>query len=129
MPPARPCSLHQAPDGSSFVTHWMLVDAALMAAFLARLSSPGQPGSWPWNILAAVAPEDLALGFSEHASYNSWVQEHHPEAQHMLARRTWVRCAAGGRGLAGRWRAGTWSRRLAAPALSPPGDALARRLL
>jgi hypothetical protein len=95
-PPARTRtrSLRQAPDGSSFVTHWMLVDPALMAAFLGELSSPGQPGSWPWNILAAAAPEDLELGFSEYASYNSWVQEHHPEAQHMLSRRTWVRCAA-----------------------------------
>jgi hypothetical protein len=96
-----PRSLSHAPDGSSFVTHSMVVEPALMAQFLAQLSRPGQPHSWPWAILAAIAPGDLQLGFSEYASYGSWVLQEHPGAQHIAASRTWLRWELGGWGPCG----------------------------
>eukprot|EP00873_Tetraselmis_striata_P021307 jgi/Tetstr1/441571/TSEL_029800.t1 len=93
--------LSSAPGGSSFVTHWIVVNRALMAEFLGDIggSAPGDPGGpgWVWRILDAVEAEHVTQGFSEYASYVSWVHQRYPETQVMASRRTWLRYPVGGR--------------------------------
>lgn len=82
-----------APDGSSFVTHWMVVYRPYMLEFLTALSAGGDggPTAWVWRILSAVDARSAELGFSEYASYISWVRQHHPQSQRFAPRKTWVR--------------------------------------
>lgn len=82
--------LEYAHDGSSFVTHWMVVYKPYMAEFLRQLGAQGGL-SWAWRILEAVDPHVVELGFSEYASYISWVRQHYPESQLLVKKRTWVR--------------------------------------
>lgn len=85
------CRLEYARDGTSFVTHWIVVHKPLMREFLGALSH-GQ-GEWAWveRILDSVPDAHLHQGFSEYASYVSWVRQHHPARQHVLRRKTWRR--------------------------------------
>lgn len=116
--------LEFAPDGTSFVTHWMVVYKPYLMEFLQELSRPGtslaatgadkgsgaaageanaQAGAsgkqleggdrlaWVWSILSAVDPQNADLGFSEYASYISWVRQHYPHSQRLAPRKTWVR--------------------------------------
>ena len=54
--------LRSAPDGSSFVTHWMLVYKPLMLQFLGSLGNASVPETWAWRVLDAVDPAHLNLG-------------------------------------------------------------------
>ena len=90
------CSMERAPDGTSFVTHWMVVRKDLMAEFLQTLSTTSEPYSWVQNILSHLPEDDMFQGFSEYASYISWVKQHHPETQYIVARKTWLRQPVGG---------------------------------
>ncbi len=116
--------LEFAPDGTSFVTHWMVVYKPYLMEFLQELSRAGtslaavgagkgtgaaagvagaQAGpsgkqleasdrlAWVWAILSAVDPQNADLGFSEYASYISWVRQHYPHSQRLAPRKTWVR--------------------------------------
>ncbi|KAG2489521.1 hypothetical protein HYH03_011972 [Edaphochlamys debaryana] len=107
--------LEFAPDGSSFVTHWMVVYKPYLLEFLAELSvdppptppargqaaaavnvapppgTPAKPLAWVWRILSAVDPGSADLGFSEYASYISWVRQRYPHSQRMATKKTWVR--------------------------------------
>ena len=39
----------------------------------------GERDSWPWNILRNIDPEYIGYGFSEYASYVSWMLQTHPD--------------------------------------------------
>ena len=47
--------------------------------------------TWARAILASLNPEHLDLGFSEYASYASWVATHHPETVEVVPHRAWTR--------------------------------------
>ena len=116
--------LEYAEDGSSFVTHWLVVYKPYMLEFLTSISKEnitmsltdhesalvgatsngwrlphGHSPSWVWNILDSVDPRYINIGFSEYASYVSWVKQHHPETQHILKKQTWRRNPIGGLGV------------------------------
>lgn len=81
-----------ASDGSSFVTHQMVVHKPDLLQFLSALSHGGNStDSWVWKILGAVDPSSADLGFSEYATYQSWVKQNLPGSQHFQRSRTWVR--------------------------------------
>lgn len=93
-------NLESAPDGTSFVTHWMVVYKPFMAEFLSAITSKKKHSSagdtaWVWSILDAVPVQHIDMGFSEYASYVSWVKQHYPDSQLILKRRTWVRMPFG----------------------------------
>ncbi|KXZ47635.1 hypothetical protein GPECTOR_34g794 [Gonium pectorale] len=83
--------LEFAPDGSSFVTHWMVVYKPYLLEFLRELSDGDEPLGWVWRILSSVEPSTADLGFSEYASYISWVRQRYPLSQRLAKRKTWVR--------------------------------------
>ena len=62
-----------------------------------RNSNPGMhhskkhPPTWAKAILASLNPTRLDLGFSEYASYASYVATHHPETVEVVPHRTWTR--------------------------------------
>ena len=47
--------------------------------------------TWARAILASLNPDRLDLGFSEYASYASWVATHHPETVEVVPHRAWTR--------------------------------------
>ena len=51
---------------------------------------------WVWNILSNLPEDDLFTGFSEYASYVSWVRQTYPSRQYILPRKTWLRHPLGG---------------------------------
>lgn len=85
-----------AEDGSSFVSHWIVVHKPLMQAFLGNISSNLGGVPWPQQILRNLPEEDLWHGFSEFHSYISWVKRHHPGALLEAHRKTWARQPLGG---------------------------------
>lgn len=85
-----------ASDGTSFVSHWIVVHKPLMKEFLAAVSA-GSGVPWPQQILRNLSEEDLWHGFSEFHSYISWVKQNHPEAIAEAERKTWSRQPVGGR--------------------------------
>jgi len=102
--------LETASDGSSFVTHWMLVHKPMMVEFLADVLKHGElseegvatataalPLAWAWRILESVQEEHLMQGFSEYASFVSWVRQRYPSVQAVATRRDWLRHPLGGR--------------------------------
>ncbi|CAD7699722.1 unnamed protein product [Ostreobium quekettii] len=104
--------LEYAPDGTSFVTHWLVVYKPYMAEFLISIGGGNftdnpanalhlQMGEastrWVWRILDSIDPKFVETGFSEYASYVSWVKQNYPESQHVLKRRTWRRNPLGGK--------------------------------
>jgi hypothetical protein len=85
-----------AADGSSYVTHWIVVRKTLMAGFLDALRSTSHNLSWVDNILDHIPHDDIIQGFSEYASYVSWVKQQHPSTQHIMQKKTWLRNPVGG---------------------------------
>ena len=69
--------LEIAPDGTSFVTHSLPATKRHMEELLVQFEQ-GEPGSWPWKILGAIDPDYIGFGFSEYASYVSWMLQNHP---------------------------------------------------
>ena len=55
-----------------------------------RRAEPHAP-TWARAILASLNPDHLDLGFSEYASYASWVATHPPETVEVVPHRTWTR--------------------------------------
>ncbi|KAG2435220.1 hypothetical protein HXX76_007302 [Chlamydomonas incerta] len=49
------------------------------------------PLGWVWRILSAVEPSSADLGFSEYASYITWVRQRYPASQKLADRKTWIR--------------------------------------
>ncbi|GMH40270.1 hypothetical protein BSKO_08174 [Bryopsis sp. KO-2023] len=106
--------LEYADDGTSFVTHWIVVYKPFMKEFLdtigrGKLSSsfshnPNDTGgfnvtnspAWVWRILDNLDPGFITTGFSEYASYVSWVKQNYPNSQHIMKRQTWLRHPIGG---------------------------------
>jgi len=86
--------LEYAPDGTSFVTHWMTIYKPHMEELLRQFET--ERDDWPWRILDALEPKKVYMGFSEYASYASWVRQRHPEDMHVVPRRTWIRHPPGG---------------------------------
>lgn len=101
--------LELAPDGTSFVAHWMVMYQPYLKEFLGFLTSnkpnplvveientgstinvQGSP-RWVWRILDSLHPNYLSKGFSEYASYGSWVKQNYPDSQHILKEKTWDR--------------------------------------
>ncbi|KAK3283593.1 hypothetical protein CYMTET_8716 [Cymbomonas tetramitiformis] len=82
-------------DGSSFVAHHMVVNKAYMCEMIDQLSSdsPSDPNSWIYNIVrnAGYTRAELKLGFSEYATYISWVMQNHPGTQHVVPSKRWER--------------------------------------
>lgn len=86
-----------AADGTSFVSHWIVVHKPLMQAFLADISDNTGQVPWPQQILRSLPEEDLQHGFSEFHSYVSWVKRNHPGAICEAQRKTWARQPIGGK--------------------------------
>jgi hypothetical protein len=75
----------------------MVVHKPLMIQFLEELQPRlSNDTSWVAHVLENLPEDELFTGFSEYASYISWVKQQHPEQQHILARKTWVRTPLGG---------------------------------
>lgn len=101
-------SMEFAPDGSSFVTHWMVVYQPYMNEFLSELVPsrtstdavpPAEEGStqWVWQILDSLLPTNVETGFSEYASYISWVKQNYPSSQFILKKCAFRRSPIGER--------------------------------
>eukprot|EP00892_Ulva_mutabilis_P008999 jgi/Ulvmu1/6471/UM003_0102.1 len=84
-----------AEDGTSFVSHWIVVHKPRMQEFL-RALSPGDGISWQQHILRNLPEADLWHGFSEFHSYISWLKQQHPEEIAEAPRKTWLRQPVGG---------------------------------
>jgi len=83
--------LRRAKDGSSFITHHMVVDVAALRDMLAVFASsepakcadPAGAGGpraaamprWAAAVLCSLDTDNLHTGFSEYASYASWVAD------------------------------------------------------
>ena len=97
------------PQWSSFVVHHAIVYREYMEEMLDVMESDEtnkylqdrlpkylkiEPGTrWAWNILSSIPSEVLNIGFSEYASYASWVIKHHPGSIDIQSRQTWSRYA------------------------------------
>jgi len=51
---------------------------------------------WVWSVLNALPRDWLHVGFSEYASYNSWILYNYPESIHEMPKKTWSRYPIGG---------------------------------
>lgn len=87
-------TLEIAPDGTSFVTHSLPATKRHMEELLVQFEQ-GEPGPWPWKILGAIDPDYIGFGFSEYASYVSWMLQNHPNQVAVKKRRTWSRYPPG----------------------------------
>lgn len=90
-------------DGSSFVSHWLVVQKALMLRFLDAMcpsvSETAANGcNWHENIIEKLSENDLNTGFSEYHSYTSFVKQNWPQTQFEMHKKTWVRNPVGDRG-------------------------------
>jgi hypothetical protein len=90
-----------AEDGSSFVTHWIVVQKALMLRFLDALcpnaSEHAASGcQWHTSILQNLPVAEISHGFSEYHSYVSFVKQNWPQTQYEMSRKTWMRQPLGG---------------------------------
>eukprot|EP00198_Chlamydomonas_reinhardtii_P007009 XP_001696345.1 predicted protein [Chlamydomonas reinhardtii] len=88
-------------DGSSLVTHHILVYKPYMAQFLGNITGPQHAGKhlgWAMSVLDAVAAlremGEVNVGFSEYWSYLSWVQDNYPCTVAFARRREWTRTPA-----------------------------------
>lgn len=99
-----------AADGTSYVTHQMVVDADVMKemldVFARKLDSAPTTFSmtssmprWATAILSSLDRTDLKLGFSEYASYASYAAKHHPERVYTQPKKTWARASGGKLGI------------------------------
>jgi hypothetical protein len=95
--------LASAPDGSSFVTHQMGVEARHMRAMLAAFAASAPAAAcaaqhaasrlprWALGVLCALPADALHLGFSEYASYASWTAAHAAGSVVLAPQRQWTR--------------------------------------
>jgi hypothetical protein len=74
----------------------MVVHKPLMARFLQTLQTSDDKWSWVVKILSNLPADHLMMGFSEFASFVSWVKQTYPERQQILPRKTWRRQPVGG---------------------------------
>ncbi|QDZ19170.1 hypothetical protein HOP50_02g16840 [Chloropicon primus] len=88
-------TLEIAPDGTSYVTHSLSASKRYMEELLQQFEQGGARDSWPWNILRSIDPEYIGFGFSEYASYVSWMIQNHPDEVKIKKRRTWSRYPPG----------------------------------
>ncbi|CAD7697958.1 unnamed protein product [Ostreobium quekettii] len=104
-------NLEYAADGTSFVTHWLVVYKPYMIDFLKSIGGTNFTDSpangpylqmnssstrWVWRILDSLDDNAIDTGFSEYASYISWVKQNYPESQHIMGKQTWRRDPLGG---------------------------------
>lgn len=95
--------LKYAPDGSSFVTHHMVVYRPYMEEFLNSIAAADVGGDeeeedagkhehvWALKIMRAINEKRVELGFSEYQSYISFVLDRYPESMKVLPRKMWER--------------------------------------
>ena len=96
-----------AKDGTSYVTHQMVVDANIMEEMLSTFARRADRFSgifsefppWVTAILQSLDRKDLKLGFSEYASYASYVAKNHPEEVVVEPRKNWARASGGKLGI------------------------------
>ena len=88
-------TLEIAPDGTSYVTHSLSASKRHMEELLIQFEQGKGRDSWPWNILRAIDPEYIGYGFSEYASYVTWMLHNHPDEVEVKPRRTWSRYPPG----------------------------------
>ncbi|CEF96838.1 unnamed product [Ostreococcus tauri] len=97
-----------AKDGTSYVTHQMVVDADIveeMLSVFARRATRmtgvfAEFPPWVTSILESANRKDLKLGFSEYASYASYVAAHHEDEVEVLPTKKWARASGGKLGIA-----------------------------
>lgn len=98
-------SLSYAKDETSYVTHQMVVDADIMDemldAFVTNVvrTMENRLPDWAQAILQSLDKKDLILGFSEYATYASYVAQFHPEAVQDETRKNWARASGGKLGI------------------------------
>lgn len=98
-------SLSYAKDGTSYVTHQMVVDADIMDEMLDAFATnvvrtmDNRLPDWAQAILQSLDKKDLILGFSEYATYASYVAQFHPEAVQDATRKNWARASGGKLGI------------------------------
>lgn len=90
-----------ADDGSSFVTHHMIVYKPYMDEFLDSLAEANvgkeefteqqKQHLWAVKILESINEKRVELGFSEYQSYISFVLERYPDSMKVLKRKMWER--------------------------------------
>jgi hypothetical protein len=94
-----------AVDGTSYVTHQMVVDADIMDEMLATFAEVAKPEEdttlppWAIAILQSLDDENLHLGFSEYGSYASYVDKHYPDMVDVEVRKNWARASGGKLGI------------------------------
>ena len=97
-----------AKDGTSYVTHQMVVDASIMEemldAFARKADRTGELPSdalprWATAVLQSLNRKDLTLGFSEYATYASYVVDNHPSEVSVESRKKWARASGGKLGI------------------------------
>lgn len=90
-----------ADDGSSFVTHHMIVYKPYMEEFLNSLADADVGKNeftetqmqhlWAVKILESINEKRIELGFSEYQSYISFVLDRYPQSMKVLKRKMWER--------------------------------------
>lgn len=95
------CRPSFAADGTSFVSHWIVVQKELMQQFLDSMCPSKPEGAvsgckWHESILQSLPPDDLSHGFSEYHSYVSFVKQNWPRTQYEMSTKTWMRQPIGG---------------------------------
>ena len=88
-------TLEIAPDGTSYVTHSLSASKRHMEGLLREFEGEAGRDSWPWNIIRSIDPDYLGYGFSEYASYVSYMIQNHPDEVKVKRRRTWTRYPPG----------------------------------
>jgi hypothetical protein len=88
-------TLEIAKDGTSFVTHSLSASKRYMEELVTAFEQGGEKDSWPWNILRSVDPDYIGYGFSEYASYVTWMLHNHPNEVRVKDSRTWSRYPPG----------------------------------
>lgn len=77
------------PPIGSFVGHRMVVKKSLMLQLLKELKGNGR--SWQENVVAHVDDANVYTGFSEYATYGSWMVKKHASEAYVKPRVTWIR--------------------------------------
>jgi len=94
-----------SPDGSSYVTHQMVVDGDIMEEMLVTFAESATPDAettlpaWALAILQSLDEKNLNLSFSEYGSYASYVAKHYPNMVEVEPRKNWARASGGKLGI------------------------------
>ena len=102
--------LKYAKDGTSYVTHQMVVDASIMEEMLDAFArkadrtdelatTSDELPRWATAVLQSLNRKDLTLGFSEYATYASYVVDNHPSEVSVESRKKWARASGGKLGI------------------------------